>query len=172
MCYKPHFFVLLLISFLFSCNGNEQQASSVNPINWENHYITKSVPKAFIKGQSYLSTYSQIYGQHAERIYDLTATISLRNTNTNDSVIIEQANYYNTKGELVQKYFTKPVLIMPLETVEIIIDEVDVKGGTGAKFLFDWRAAPKANEPIFEAVMISTSGQLGLSFVTNGYRVK
>ena len=58
-----------------------------------------------------------------------------------------------------------------METVEIVIDENDKEGGTGANFHFDWRIKPLSNEPLFEAVMISSFGQ-GLSFTTQGKRIK
>ncbi|MBK3517038.1 DUF3124 domain-containing protein [Carboxylicivirga marina] len=37
-------------------------------------------------------------------------------------------------------------------------------------FLFDWSATHQSIEPLFEAVMISTTGQQGISFVTKGIR--
>jgi hypothetical protein len=96
----------------------------------------------------------------------------MRNTNRHDSVYIEKAVYYNTHGEAIRTYFDQPVYIRPMETVEIIIDENDQAGGTGANFLFDWKAPKKADAPFFEAVMISTAGQQGLSFTTQGKNVK
>lgn len=55
-----------------------------------------------------------------------------------------------------------------METLEIVIAEVDKKGGTGANFIFEWAAKPITSSPIFEAVIISTYGQQGLSFMTHG----
>ena len=52
-----------------------------------------------------------------------------------------------------------------------MIDEIDREGGTGANFIFEWAIKRKSNEPIFESVMISTSGQQGLSFTTQGIRI-
>jgi len=59
-----------------------------------------------------------------------------------------------------------------LETVEIVIDQEDQTGGTGANFIFYWRTCSKKIEPLFEGVMISTYGQQGLSFTTQGKRIK
>jgi len=123
-------------------------------------------------GKTYLSVYSQVYSQDEHRTHDLTATVSLRNTNISDSVYIETAVYYNTHGEAIRTYFDQPVYIRPMETVEIIIDEKDQAGGTGANFLFGWKAPKNADAPFFEAVMISTAGQQGLSFTTQGKNVK
>ena len=58
-----------------------------------------------------------------------------------------------------------------METAEIVIDEIDKEGGTGANFLFEWKVTKNTNEPFFEGIMISTSGQQGLSFTTQGRRI-
>ena len=58
-----------------------------------------------------------------------------------------------------------------METVEIVIDESDKEGGTGANFLFNWSIKPNSTEPFFESVMLSTSGQQGISFTTQGKTV-
>lgn len=59
-----------------------------------------------------------------------------------------------------------------METVEIVIDESDKEGGTGANFLFKWSISPNSSEPFFESVMLSTSGQQGISFTTRGKAIK
>ena len=96
----------------------------------------------------------------------------MRNTSLSDSIYIDKATYYNTSGELIHTYFDQTIFIAPLETVEIVIDEADRSGGTGANFLFDWRIKPGGMEPLFEGVMISTYGAQGLSFTTQGLRIK
>ncbi|MFN3176951.1 MAG: DUF3124 domain-containing protein [Phaeodactylibacter xiamenensis] len=128
-------------------------------------------PDSLASGTTYLSVYSQIYSQTEHRTHDLTATISLRNVNRKDTVYIEEAVYYDTHGTPIRNYFARPIFIAPMETVEIVIDEIDREGGTGANFLFDWRTPLTGNAPLFEAVMISTSGQQGLSFTTQGVRL-
>ena len=59
-----------------------------------------------------------------------------------------------------------------METIEIVIGEPDREGGTGANFVIDWSISPDVVEPLFECVMISTTGQQGLSFVTEGKRIR
>jgi hypothetical protein len=59
-----------------------------------------------------------------------------------------------------------------METVQIIIEEQDNEGGTGANFVFDWKIKANTIEPIFEAVMISTYGSQSISFTTTGKRIK
>ncbi len=163
-------FILAILLILASCTPREE-ISSIDPVNWEKRMIEIPNPDSLASGTTYLSVYSQIYSQTEHRTHDLTATISLRNVNRKDTVYIEEAVYYDTHGTPIRNYFARPIFIAPMETVEIVIDEVDLEGGTGANFLFDWRAPLTGNAPLFEAVMISTSGQQGLSFTTQGVRL-
>ena len=123
------------------------------------------------RGSTYLSVYSEIYSQTEHIKHPLTATISLRNTSHSDTVFVESADYYDTKGQRIRSYFSRPIYLSPMETVEIVIDQVDETGGSGANFLFQWQVKPGVPEPLFEGVMISTSGQQGLSFTTRGVRI-
>ena len=165
-------FKLTLVTFLFlSCN-NKSEISSVGIVNWENRTIKKQPKEVNVNGSTYLSVYSQIYSQTEHRTHNLTATISMRNANRLDTVYINKAEYFNTKGESIRTYFENTIFIAPMETVEIVIDEKDQEGGTGANFLFDWSIKQGVSKPLFEGVMISTSGQQGLSFTTEGRQVK
>lgn len=168
---KNTLLVLLGIILLSSCE-EETPVSSLDPENWNKRLVGEELPDSLLSGESYLSVYSQIYSISEHRTHDLTATISMRNTNKADSIYITSAEYYNSHGELIRTYIKQPVFIGPMETVEIVIDETDKEGGTGANFLFYWKTRPEANAPLFEGVMISTSGQQGLSFTTQGKQIK
>jgi hypothetical protein len=163
---------LLLLTVLLSSCRDKVEVSSIDPLNWENRIIQLEPSDSLTTGITYLSVYSQIYSQTEQRTHDLTATISLRNTNRSDSIFIDNAQYFDTEGSLIRTYFDKTIFIGPMETVEIIIDERDQSGGTGANFLFEWKIKPDSQEPLFEGVMISTSGQQGLSFTTQGKRIR
>lgn len=162
---------LLIFTLLIQSCKEEVELSSINPINWEKRALSLKENDSLLHGTSYLSVYSQIYSQTEHKTHNLTVTVSMRNTNKTDSVYLNKAEYFDTKGKLIRTYFNKTIFIAPLETVEIVIDEKDKEGGTGANFLFDWSIKPNLNEPIFEGIMISTSGQQGLSFTTQGYRI-
>jgi hypothetical protein len=165
--------IVFALAFLLvtSCE-NPKEVSSFNPVNWKNRMITHSLGDSLIHGTSYLSVYSQIYSQTEHRTHNLTVTVSMRNTSLKDTVYIDKAEYFDTKGTPIRIYFDQTIFIAPMETVEIVIDEIDREGGTGANFLFDWKIKPASSEPLFEGVMISTSGQQGLSFTTQGQKVK
>ncbi|WP_336622727.1 DUF3124 domain-containing protein [Wenyingzhuangia sp. 2_MG-2023] len=160
------------MALLFQSCQEEKQISSTNPTNWNKRIVNHPLADTLTTGISYLSVYPQIYSQTEHRTHSLTVTVSMRNTNRKDTLFIEKAEFFNTHGKLIRTYFKEHIFIAPMETVEIVIDEVDKDGGTGANFLFDWKIKPNANEPLFEGVMISTSGQQGLSFTTQGKRIE
>ena len=157
----------VMVVVAFACR-NEARKLPVTKVNWEARNATAIIPDSLETGSTYLSVYSQIYSGSQERLVDLTATISIRNPNAKDKLFIESIDYYNTKGDRIRSYLSYPVFILPMETVEIIIQHNDNEGGTGANVIFDWEKDATVADPVFEAVMISTYGQIGLSFVTQG----
>jgi len=166
-----NFIKLLSVCFVFIACNNKAEVSSINPINWNKRTISLPTTDTLINGKTYLSVYSEIYGLTEHRTQNLTATVSIRNINPNDTIYINKAEYFNTHGDPIRTYFNKTVFIKPLETIEIIIDERDKEGGSGANFVFDWSASKGIHDPFFEAVMISTSSQQGISFTTQGIKI-
>ena len=159
--------LVTIILFFNSCD-KEKELSSINETNWNKRTVNTISKDSLIQGKTYLSVYSEIYSGTEHRSLSLTATVSLRNINVEDTIFIDKATYYNTHGEAIRTYFNKTIFIAPMETVEIVIDESDKEGGTGANFLFNWSIKPNSTEPYFESVMLSTSGQQGISFTTQG----
>ncbi|PWI31298.1 hypothetical protein DI383_01095 [Flavobacteriaceae bacterium LYZ1037] len=166
------YILLLLLTCLLtvSCQENNR-TEDINPINWKNRSVNLPKNDSLAQGKSYLSVYSEIYSITEHRTIALTVTVSLRNVSVTEPVYLLEASYYNTKGDLIRTYFENPILLKPLETIEIVIDEKDSHGGSGANFVFDWALKPNSHEPVFDAVMISTSGQQGISFTTQGIKL-
>ena len=160
--------VLLCVS---SCTpSTNEEEGIIGPVDWNKRKVQLTAPDSLVRGSSYLSVYSEIYQRSDQLTYNLTTTVSIRNISTTDSVFVLHADYYNTQGDRIRTYVNDPVYLRPLETIEIVIDESDQTGGTGANFIFEWATRPRVHEPLFEAVMISTNGQQGLSFTTQGVR--
>jgi hypothetical protein len=162
---------LVCLLLMVSCE-KEREISSINPANWKKRTTSLPAVDSLVEGTSYLSVYSQIYSMTEHLSFDLAATVSMRNVNRSDTIYLKHAEYYDTHGKLIRTYFDRPIFIAPLETIEIIIDRTDKAGGSGANFLFDWTTKPGVHEPFFEAVMISTAGSMGISFVTEGRKVE
>ncbi|WP_299256193.1 DUF3124 domain-containing protein [uncultured Aquimarina sp.] len=168
---KIKYLSILLISLLFSCN-EKKEISSVNPKNWSKRAINLSTKDSLEFGKSYLSVYSQIYSNTEHKTHNLTSMISMRNISESDSIYLLRAEYYDTNGKSIRKYFDSPIFLAPMETTEIIIDEIDVSGGTGSNFILEWKIPKNCPEPLFEGIMTSTMGQQGLSFITQAKRIK
>ncbi|MFC7356738.1 DUF3124 domain-containing protein [Jejudonia soesokkakensis] len=167
---KYFIFIALPTLLCISCI-QPRELSSTDPVNWDKRTVKTTVSDSLETGSTFLSIYSQIYMRNDEEQSDLTVTVSLHNPNLNEQLFIDKAVYYNTHGEPIRTYFDKTIFINPMETVQIVIDGIDKEGGTGANFVFDWKTKKGTNEPIFEAVMINTYGQQGISFVTTGKRI-
>ncbi|WP_339706328.1 DUF3124 domain-containing protein [uncultured Kriegella sp.] len=166
-----HLYIIPILALLLgSCMEEPENKSTIDPINLANRKILLNVTDSLNNGTSYLSVYSKIYSLSEHKTHDLTSTVSLRNTDLKDSVFIKKATYYNTQGKLIRTYITEPIFLKPMETIEIVINERDEDGGTGANFIFEWATKENNHEPLFEGVMISTSGQQGLSFTTQGVK--
>ena len=162
--------VLIIILSVISCKDFEKK-DEITSINWEKRKTTNSNFSDLIIGKTYLPIYSHIYHRFEHRTFNLTTTVSIRNVSINDTLYLKRADYYNTNGAKIREYLSFPVYLAPLETVEIVIEEDDIEGGSGANFIFNWAIADEKNLPLFEAIMISTSGQQGLSFSTRGVRI-
>lgn len=165
--------VLFLVFFMcfISCE-EEGKLSSLDPVIWKNRAANISAADSLVKGETYLSIYSQIYNRNESNRHNLTAVASLRNTSSTDTIYITRALYYDSHGKVIRTYFDFPIYLLPMETVEIVIDELDELGGTGSNFIFDWQKKEATTEPLFEGVMTSVMGQQGLSLITQGKRIK
>ncbi|EJF54695.1 Protein of unknown function (DUF3124) [Saprospira grandis DSM 2844] len=163
------FFLLLLLS---ACQPLSTETSSIKSPVWEEQTAAQQLLTP-IKGEekkSYLSVYPAVFSLHEGRQHQLTVTLSLRNRSPKDSLYISQLDYYNGEGELLRNYLEQPIFLRPLQTLSLVLNEKDKEGGTGASFIINWLQAAGPT-PIFEAIMISTSGQQGLSFRTQAEQI-
>jgi len=168
---KIKYLNIIIIVLFFSCNENKE-ISSINPENWSRRAINLTLKDSLEYGKSYLSIYSQIYSITELKTHNLTSMVSMRNTSDLDTIYLLRAEYYDTNGKSVRKYFDSPIFLTPMETTEIIIDESDISGGTGSNFIMEWKIPKNCPEPIFEGIMTSTMGQQGLSFTTQSKRIR
>ena len=164
---------IIVITFLItSCRNNNEGTHSPHQENFDKRTVTLKASDSLESGKTYLSVYSQIYSISQHKTLNLTVTASIKNISLKDTIYVTRAEYYDTHATPIRTYFDKPIFVAPMETIEIVIDEVDIEGGTGANFIFDWKIKPNSLEPYFEGIMISTLGQVGLSFTTQGKRIE
>jgi hypothetical protein len=118
----------------------------------------------------YVPVYSHVYFGDG-RPYLLATTLSIRNTDLKRGITVKSVKYYDTDGKLVRNYLADPLRLRALASKEILVEEHDIAGGSGAKFIVEWTSEEAVERPIIEAVMIGASDLRGISFVTTGKEV-
>ncbi len=118
------------------------------------------------KGRTvYVPAYSHIYSGEGEPQL-LAITLSIRNTDPDRSIRIVEARYFDTKGKLVKNYVDGIVKMAPLETIDLLVEKQDKRGGSGANFIVTWKSDEAVYEPIIEAVMIGVARNQNISFIS------
>jgi hypothetical protein len=124
------------------------------------------------KGTVYVPAYSSINHSDVKWEFNLTVTLSIHNIDLKNKIYIESIDYYNSSGKIIQSFvYDKKINLQPMETYNIAIKEKDTRGGIGANFIVKWHSHVKVNKPIIETIMISTSGQQGISFTSRGVTI-
>lgn len=160
---------LLAIPLFISCHS-PKQGLSADKFDANGRVVDISKYDSLTYGSTYLPVYSEVYERTQNDSYALTSTVSIHNISSTDTCFIVKADYFTTAGKLVKRYLSKPIKVAPLETLEIIIAKNDNGGGSGGNFVFDWATSRRGSEPLFEALMISTTGQQGISFIVRGVK--
>ena len=122
------------------------------------------------RGQTvYVPVYSHIYSSPKAVPNNLANILSIRNTDLTRAIHVTLVDYYDTKGALVKKHYTKALTLAPLESTHVYIPEKEKEGGFGANFIVKWIASEEVNAPIIECVM---AGNQGRAFITSGRIIK
>ncbi len=124
-------------------------------------------------GQSvYVPVYSHIYHGDREKEFNLTATLSIRNTNLKIDIILHAIDYFDSNGTLLKNFLEAPIVLKKFSTIRYVIKAKDKSGGSGAKFIVRWNSKIISNAPLIEAIMISTQSGQGISFVSRGQAIR
>ncbi len=119
----------------------------------------------------YVPTYSHIYLSGKGK-RELATTLSLRNTDPKQRIIINAVRYYNTNGDLLEELVKNDYALNSMATMVFVIEQKDKRGGSGANFIIEWAAETATSQPIFQAVMAGISGTQSMSFITDGQVVE
>lgn len=128
-----------------------------------------ALEKTLSNGETvYVSVYSNVYAGPKQVPFQLSAIVSIRNTDPTYGITIISADYYDSNGKLLERYLKEPVQLKPLSSKDISIKEYDTRGGVGANFIVSWRSDKMVNQPIIESVMLGLARNQGISFVCPG----
>jgi hypothetical protein len=128
-----------------------------------------AAPPAASRGQLiYVPVYSHIFFGDRQQSFNLSVTLSLRNTDLTHPIEITSVRYYDEKGKLLKDFAPPAITIAPLASTRFFVKESDVSAGSEACFLVRWQAPQKVNPPIIEGLMVGTSFGQGISFTSPG----
>jgi hypothetical protein len=165
----------ILLIVVNACNSPRDNQEPAIKTASEYLEINKELFKnlMLVKGEViYVPVYSDIYGTDLNKKIKLSATLSIRNTDMENEIIVSTVDYYDTHGKCVKRYLESPIKLRPLQTVNYLVPYKEAEGGIGANFIVEWVSEQEVTEPVVEAVMIGTSSALGISFVCEGKVLK
>jgi hypothetical protein len=122
-------------------------------------------------GTVYVSVYSRIFSGPKGVAVDLTALLSIRNTDPKTPITVLSIKCFDSEGKLIRTLVEKPVKVNPLGSMHQYFNDKDTAGGPGANFIVTWRSQKPVNKPIIESIMSDTGGTLGISFVCPGREI-
>lgn len=112
----------------------------------------------------YVPVYSEVPFGNRELTLNLTATLSIRNTDRRQTITLRRVDYYSAAGALIRSYLTQPRELKPLAATEFVVKEADRSGGISATFLVDWDSPAAVSAPLVEAVMVNSTYNQGVAF--------
>ncbi len=162
---------LILLAALFTAGCGEDEKSGIKTKEYSYFYAAEEQLKGLTKNETvYLPVYSHVYTSE-EKYEPMGITLSIRNTDANMDLVLKEISYYNTGGELIETYVSKPHILKAMASIDFIVDLRDMRGGSGANFIVKWAGGDKLSTPVIQAVMVNNSGNRAFSFITNGHNV-
>ena len=156
----------LVLSGCGQASKKAEQAQKKSHPSHKYNFIAIDTSKMNYFETDYVPVYSDIYYQSGTKRFPITATVSIRNTSQSDSAWILSARYYDSYGKQLRAFIDSTLLLSPLESVELVVEEDEQEGGAGANFIIDWTARNYSDQLLIQSVMISTYGQQGVSFLS------
>ena len=156
--------ILLVLLGLNSCENQSPNIDKTGKYELKSLELDHKIDKGQIQYDDiyYIPIYSDIYVSEQNQKSLFAATLSIRNTSCSDSLFVSKIDYFNTEGRLV-----------PMVTVNYVIEKGDASGGSGANFIVELCAMSKNVKPIIQAIMIGDNGSnQGFAFSTDGYSIK
>ena len=99
--------------------------------------------------------------------FNVNATIVIHNTDPDHAINIVKIDFYNTSGQLVEKYLQQPLRLNPSAGTRIRVKHsVSGQEGSAAHFVIQWQAETKVIEPLVGGLLLGSRGTRGYSFGT------
>jgi hypothetical protein len=134
---------------------------------------TTSAPreKLAVRGRTFIPLHSTLLGQGGVTRLNFSGALSIHNASATNVLAIEKIEYRNGSGQLIESYLSDPLYLKPYASLQVLIAQDDVRGGTGASFTVDWSTIEGSDEPLIEAIMTSFTGPHSYAILSPGRRV-
>lgn len=159
---------VFFLPVLFACKNNESTKTHLPSEVYR--YVKVDTAALADKHAVYVPVYSHIYTEGGTSTFNLSATLSVRNTSFSDSFYVTDVIYYGSQGEVLKRYLDSVVLVKPMTSIEFVVERVESTGGAGANFVVKWGADKPGVEPLIQTIMMEAAR--GVSFVTIGVEMK
>lgn len=158
--------IVVLGGILGGCSGSPQSGQVAQ--GFPTLSPTEIVDLHIVTGQLvFVPAYASIISVTGPPL-ELSVTLAIHNADPNNVIIVKSVRYYDTDGNLVRDFVESPTLLKPLATTGFVIPASEGVGGWGANFLVEWGAEKPVYEPVIEAIMVSSRGTEGVSFISEG----
>jgi len=165
---------LIYFSFILLASCTEKKTSSSFGTDSNTEQPPQSVevsPDNTLTNRYYVPIYSDVYADQINQKVMLSANLSIRNMSDRDTVYISLVEYYNTDGNLVNSYLNEPIYVLPMATINFVVERDDDAGGHGANFIIESNTKQDQIPPLIQAVMVGYVGNKALSFITEGIKL-
>jgi hypothetical protein len=163
------YLALALLSLLTACNrpaAEDRREGNGHAVLKPLADPTRYSPK--VRQVVYVPSYAFIYWGFNEQVANLAATLSIRNVNLRDTIVVHSVRYFDSDGKELRNFVPAPAELGPLATADFVIQRDDNSGGTGASFLVEWSSAGDVDEPVIETVMVGQHGNSDVSITGLG----
>lgn len=171
------FFIRIIVLTIFtsitmlSCKNDDSALTAQDKAMFEIPEVHAKDIQLSYRDTVYVPIYSDLNSDSKYVTYNLTATLSIRNTSLTDSMYVEAINFYNTDGDLISKYINRTLILRPMQSIEYTIDRNKEMNKTGSNFIVKWGAKTADLNPVIQGVKISTDQKQGISLITNGISI-
>ena len=117
---------------------------------------------------AYVPVYPRINLGAAGKTFDLTVTLTVRNTDLRAPITVHSVTYHDATGRMQGTYLDEPLVLAPLASADHLLGRTDPDAGNGGSFIVQWTGPVGVSEPLLEAVMIGSASQMGISLVREG----
>ena len=157
--------VMILVATPLACAKSPPRKPSTDA-----EHLTPATlpPRPAIHAEVYIPVYSSLSYASGRVAVELSAQLTIRNTDSQRSIILESVKYFDGSGKLLRDELREAQSLGPMATTSFLVRKSDSEGGVGANYLVRWRSQESVSEPLMEAAMADLSSSHSLAFTSRG----